>query len=224
MDKDLTTITQKLSRTDEQRRKYLQTLSTNGIKTLIQIIETLQQHEQGLAVVGEANKAIRRAVRQSRTRVPQDLLNISEGRQEVKANVDIIVLLKECEKDPPKIFENMVSGSVISAARDLPTLHRYGRQILDKVDRFRRALFCVIISDANEIINPSPYSRKPGGCRTDGAMQRLAVWFLDSGVQAPEAQVKDELRDWVNRGGRHRQDMDLFSTDGHLAIESLDMM
>lgn len=162
--------------------------------------------------MGQVRKATRRAPER-----PAPVLVKVIKNHTCKINEDVLQLLERCRGNPSAIFESQNAQTQIGAVRDLGDLHQLGSHLFDKVDDFRRSVFCIIINDAHNIVNSSNLSTKERSSRTTVAIQRLAECFKADGVAAPASEVQRNLREWVACGATHQRYMCALG-DGYFTV------
>jgi len=205
-----------LSRVDAHlNSRGLEGFSNNGAKSLIHIVEILLGHEKKSPVVRTAIAQIRKDIRPLHQRPAPALVKATKNL-ECKVNQDVLELLARCKVNPSAIFESQGPSIPVGAVQNLKELHQLGTHLLSKADEFRRHVFCIIISDAHNIVNHSKWSKTQTLTKTKRAIDRLAACFQADGVDVPLSQLQENLREWVTCGASHQQVMHSLG-DGYLA-------
>ena len=188
------------------KSKGLEGFSNNGARALTHIIETLQEQEKKSPVAQTALAQIQKAVRCIRQQ-PAPALVKTIKNCECKVNQDVMELLERCKGNPSAIFEDQGQGTQICAVQNLKELHQLGSHLFNRADDLRRVVFCIIISDAHNIVNSSKWLKTQIETKTKCAIERLAASFQANGVDVPSPQLQENLQEWVICGAGHQQVM-----------------
>lgn len=184
--------------------------SNDGAQSLVHIVETLQGQEEESAVQ-TAMAGIRKALRSGSEQRPPSLLTKATARRKCEVNEDIFNLLHKCKDNPSAIFESQGSGTAFCAVHNLSNLHRLGTQLFNGRDDLRRHVFCIIISDAHDIV------RKRTRNRSSRAIAQLAKDFAKDGDGVSIEQLRKDLQLWMTCGAGHQLVMESLG-DGYLAV------
>lgn len=194
----------------------LEGFSDKGAESLAFIIKKVREQKEKSEVVEAALAQIHKATRLFHQEPARALVKATEN-YECEVNPDVRELLERCKHNPSAIFESQGPDSRIHEVHDLKGLHQLGTHLLNRANDLRRHVFCIVISDAHDIVNTSELSKTKTGTKTNKAIERLAKCFQDDGVDVPYAQLQKDLRDWVTCGAGHQEVMKLLG-DGYLTI------
>ncbi len=189
----------------------LEGFSNDGAQSLVYVIETLQGQEKEESAVQSAMAGIRKALRSGYERRAPSLLVKATARRKCEVNRDILDLLHKCKGNPSAIFESQGSGTAFCAVHNLSNLHQLGTQLFNGRDDLRRHVFCIIISDAHDIVR----ERTPN--RSSRAIVQLASAFAKDGAEVPIEQLRKDLQLWLTCGEGHQLVINSLG-DGYLAI------
>lgn len=187
----------------------LEGFSDDGAQSLAHVVETLQGQKES-PVAQTAMMAIRKALRSGYQQPPPQLFKATANHK-CEVNRDISELLHKCRHNPSAIFESQGSGTPFCAVHNLLDLHQLGTQLFDAPDDLRRHVFCIIISDAHDIVKER--ARK----RSIRAIAQLATCFAADGADVPITQLRKDLQLWLTCGEGHQLVMNSLG-DGYLAI------
>jgi len=193
----------------------LEGFSDNGAQSLAHVVKRLQGQEEDSPVVHTAMAQIRKALRPLSQRPPPALVKATADRNcEVDGNR--FELLQKCKSNPSAIFESQGSGTPFCAVHNLSDLHQLGTQLFNGQDGLQRHVFCIIISDAHDMVHKRGLSKRRTG-KEPTRSARLAVCFKADGVGVPLPQLRKDLQQWVACGAGHQLVMESLG-DGYLTI------
>ena len=129
-------------------------------------------------------------------------------------------LLERCKDNFFVIFKNQGQGTQICAVQNLKKLHQLGSHLFNRMDDLWCVVFCIIISDAHNIVNSLKWLKTQIETKTKHAIEQLAAFFQADDVDVSSSQLQENLQEWIICEADHQQVMCLLDDDYIVFISS----